>query len=77
MHARNVGELMLHSEDLNLLIKCNCIDSRDPDAFLVVKLVFEVLNVEVLQLTRHGLYLLEQLIVCFIHSDLLILNHVV
>lgn len=57
---------MLHCEHLDLLIEGNSVNPWDPHALLVVKLVFEVLDVEILQLGWHSLDLVKKLIVFII-----------
>ena len=77
LHADYVGKLVLYGKDLDLLIKRYRVYSFHSNACLVVKLVFEVLNVKVLQLCRHCLNLLEQMVVFVIHQNLSLVNHVV
>ena len=67
---------MLHCEDLHLLIKSNRVNSCDSDTLLIVELILPVLDVEVLQLGRHSLYLVKQHVIFFVHHNLLLLNHV-
>ena len=67
---------MLDGKDLDLLIKSYRVYSFHSDALLIVKLVFLVLNVKVLQLCRHCLDLLEQLLIFIIHQKLILFNHV-
>ena len=76
LHADYVGELVLDGKDLDLLIKSYRVYSFHSDARLIVKFVFEVLNVKVLQLCWHCLDLLEQLVIIIIHQNLLPVNHV-
>lgn len=55
LKAHNVREFILYREDLNFLIKCHSINTLNAITLLVIKLVLEVLNVKVLQLSRHRL----------------------
>ena len=77
LHTYYIGELVLDGKDLNLLIKRHRINTLDSDTFLVVKLVFEVLNVKVLQLRRHCLDLLEKFLIFIVNYNLLPVNHII
>ncbi len=76
LQSHDIGEFLLHREDLNFLIKCHSIDTLNANALLVIKLVLEVLNVKVLQLSRHRLDFFEQLVVILISQDITSLDHV-
>ena len=62
---------------MNFLVKGHSVDPWDPHTFLVVELILEVLDVEVLELCRHALDLIEQLVVFVVHGDDALLDHVV
>ena len=76
LHANDVWELPFNAENLNLLVEGHCVNPWDAYALLVVKLIFEVLDVEVLQLSWHGLNLLKKVIIIVIHDDFAVLHHV-
>ena len=76
LHADDVGELVLDSEHLDLLVVGHGVDPGDPNALLIVKLVLEVLDVEILKFGWHSLDLVKKLVVVIVEVYLPSLNHV-
>lgn len=67
---------MLDGEHLDLLVVGHGVNPGNPHALLIVKLVLEVLDVEVLKLGRHSLDLVKKLVVVIVEVDLPPLHHI-
>ena len=76
LQTNYVGKLLFDSEDLNFLVKGHTIDSLDSNTLLVVKLVLEVLDVEILHFCGHFLNLLKKLVVLFVKLNFTSIDHI-